>query len=87
MRVKEVAQALDQHPATVYRKVHSGEIPAVRLGSGTAGIRIPAREFEAWLYEAPGGPPRPAPGDRVERRAPERAVSTFEGARPPAGDQ
>jgi excisionase family DNA binding protein len=54
MRVKEVASALDQHPATIYRKVHAGQLPAVRLGEGRAAIRIPRDELEHWLYDEGG---------------------------------
>jgi excisionase family DNA binding protein len=49
LRVKEVAHELGQHPATVYRKVHDGSLPAVRIGAGRAAIRIDAAEFERWL--------------------------------------
>ncbi len=49
MRVKEVAHELGQHPATIYRKVHDGSLPAVRLGAGRAAIRIDSGELEAWL--------------------------------------
>jgi excisionase family DNA binding protein len=49
MRVKEVAHELGQHPATIYRKVHDGSLPAVRLGPGRAAIRIDAGELERWL--------------------------------------
>ena len=41
--------ALDQHPATIYRKVSNGSLPAVRLGAGRAAIRIDAGELDAWL--------------------------------------
>src|SRR5215213_5499606 len=50
MRVQEVAHELGQHPATIYRKVATGEIPSVRLGSGRAAIRVPRDRFERWLY-------------------------------------
>jgi excisionase family DNA binding protein len=49
MRVKEVAHELGQHPATIYRKVHDGSLPAVRLGVGRAAIRIDSGELDAWL--------------------------------------
>ena len=50
MRVQEVAEALRQHPATIYRHVAAGELDAVRLGSSPkAPIRIPASAFEEWL--------------------------------------
>ena len=46
MRVQEVAEELGQHPASIYRKVHAGELPPVRLGQGRAAIRIPRDELE-----------------------------------------
>ncbi len=50
LRVKEVARELGQHPATIYRKVHLGELPAVRLGSGRQpAIRIPRAGLQDWL--------------------------------------
>jgi excisionase family DNA binding protein len=49
MRVKEVARALDQHPATIYRKIAAGMLPAVRLGDEHAAIRVRRAELEAWL--------------------------------------
>jgi excisionase family DNA binding protein len=67
MRVKEVAHELGQHPATIYRKVHDGSLPAVRLGPGRAAIRIDSAELERWLYAIPSGPP-----DDPGRFAPER---------------
>ena len=56
MRVKEVASELDQHQATIYRKVHAGQIPAVRLGEGRAAIRIRRGELELWLRENRASP-------------------------------
>jgi excisionase family DNA binding protein len=50
MRVREVADELGQHPATIYRKITAGEIPSVRLGSGRAAIRVPRAEFEQGLH-------------------------------------
>jgi excisionase family DNA binding protein len=55
MLVKEVAHELGQHPATIYRKVHDGSLPAVRLGAGRAAIRIPRDELERWLYDEGAG--------------------------------
>jgi excisionase family DNA binding protein len=52
MRVQEVAEALGQHPATVYRHVAAGELASVRLGSSPkAPIRIPSSAFEAFIHE------------------------------------
>jgi excisionase family DNA binding protein len=50
MRVRDVADELGQHPATIYRKVATGEIPSVRLGPGRAAIRVSRPEFERWLF-------------------------------------
>jgi excisionase family DNA binding protein len=51
LHVNEVAAELRQHPATIYRKIHSGEIRAVRLGAGHSALRIPVAELEAWLHD------------------------------------
>src|SRR4029453_9381615 len=51
LTVEEVAAEWRQHPATIYRKVAAGEIPAVRLGDGLSALRIPRRELEARLAE------------------------------------
>jgi excisionase family DNA binding protein len=51
LRIQGVAEALGQHPATVYRHVAAGEIGSVRLGSSPrAPIRIPASAFEEFLH-------------------------------------
>jgi excisionase family DNA binding protein len=49
MRVKEVARELGQHEATVYRKVHDGTLPAVRLGGGRSALRIRRSDLERFL--------------------------------------
>jgi excisionase family DNA binding protein len=49
LHVKEVAAELRQHPATIYRKILSGQIPSVRLGEGHSALRVPVDELEAWL--------------------------------------
>ena len=51
LRVPEVAEKLQLSVWSIYRKVESGEIPAVRLGSGPmAPIRIDEHELLAWLH-------------------------------------
>jgi excisionase family DNA binding protein len=55
LRVNELAAEWRQHPATIYRKIESGEIPAVRLGGPHAHIRIPVDELEARLHEQERG--------------------------------
>jgi excisionase family DNA binding protein len=63
LHVKEVAAELRQHPATVYRKIHAGEIPHVRLGGDRSALRVDRSELERWLHEshprALSTPPRP----------------------------
>jgi excisionase family DNA binding protein len=51
MRVRDVARELDQSVSSVYRKIHDGTIPSVKIGSGpSAHLRVPERAFRAWLY-------------------------------------
>ena len=50
LTVDEVAEYLRLNSATVYRKIESGELDAVRLGKGTrAPMRIRRSVFEQWL--------------------------------------
>lgn len=51
LHVKELAAEWRQHPATIYRKIESGQIPAVRLGGGHSAVRIPRDELEAQLHK------------------------------------
>jgi excisionase family DNA binding protein len=52
LTVEDVAERLGQSKWTIYRKVASGELPAVRLGSSSrAPLRISERELQAWLFE------------------------------------
>jgi excisionase family DNA binding protein len=76
LTVRETAALLKQSERSVRRKVHSGQIPALRLGAGTGPLRIPADELEQWLYEDPaadfsGTSPQPV--------SPERRAPTVEG--------
>jgi excisionase family DNA binding protein len=48
LSVGEVAKLLRLHPHSVYRKIHAGELPAVRLGEDGA-LRIRADKLERWL--------------------------------------
>jgi excisionase family DNA binding protein len=45
LSVGEVAKLLRLHPHSVYRKIHAGELPAVRLGEDGA-LRIRADKLE-----------------------------------------
>ena len=51
LTVAELAAEWRQHPASIYRKVQAGVLPAVRLGGPHAAIRIPVDELEARLHQ------------------------------------
>lgn len=53
MTVREVAKAANVSKPTAYRLVHSGQFPAVRVGTGRAALRVPREPFLAWLYGTP----------------------------------
>jgi excisionase family DNA binding protein len=57
LTVQEAAQLLRQSERSVRRKIHRGEIPALRLGEGTGPLRIPADALGAWLYRDPEDAP------------------------------
>ena len=49
--VKDVAARLGVSKMTIYRMVHSGEIPSIRVGRS---FRIPKTAFQAWLEQQRG---------------------------------
>ena len=61
LRVKEVADRLGVHPATVYRWIEEGELEAVRYGKPYArgnkrrggAIRVPESALEGRLRSTP----------------------------------
>jgi excisionase family DNA binding protein len=55
MTVAEVATLWRQRRETVYRKIASGELRAVRLGDGTAALRVPRDEIERIYQESTVG--------------------------------
>jgi excisionase family DNA binding protein len=48
----EVAEELRCSEPTIRRRVRSGELPAVRLGTGRAAIRIPRADLVRWLRQS-----------------------------------
>jgi excisionase family DNA binding protein len=48
----EVARLLGVHKATVYRRIHEGEIRAIRLGED-GPLRVRSDELERWLARYP----------------------------------
>ncbi len=70
-----------QSEPSVYRKIATGEIPAVRLGGGRSALRIPASELEAWLFAPAGGP---SVHSTASRSAAESAAQGESSSPPPA---
>jgi excisionase family DNA binding protein len=49
--VAEVARLLQQSERTVRDTIASGQLPAVKIGTGPrAPLRVDRRELDAWLY-------------------------------------
>jgi excisionase family DNA binding protein len=70
LTVPELAAALRVHPASIYRRIHSGEIRARRIGAAPGGrLRVPSSEIER-LLEPVDSPPAMGAGP-VERHAPD----------------
>ncbi len=52
MTVAEVAALVGLTPNSVYKRIESGELPSIRLGSGPkAPIRIDPADLQTWLAE------------------------------------
>ena len=49
LTVRETAELLRQSERSVRRKIHNGQIPAVRLGDHAAALRVRADRLEQWL--------------------------------------
>ena len=49
LTVVEVAAGLRVHRMSVYRMIHSGQLPAIRLARNGA-LRVSETELRAWLY-------------------------------------
>ena len=61
LTVHEAALRLRCSPPTIYRRIATGELPATRLGNGTAALRISERELDGWLEDnRTTDPPRAA---------------------------
>jgi excisionase family DNA binding protein len=53
LTVDEVATRIGQSRWTVYRKIATGQLPAVRLGDGRSALRVSEASLERWLYAEP----------------------------------
>jgi|tagenome__1003787_1003787.scaffolds.fasta_scaffold20964586_2 excisionase family DNA binding protein len=51
LTVRGVAERLGPHEQSVRRKIHSGELPAIRLGGRGTPLRVDAAELDRWLAE------------------------------------
>ena len=69
LTVAETAERLRCSKVSVYRRIHSGELPALRLGNETGPLRIPEGGLFACLFPVsrmPRESPVVAPGTGVE---------------------
>ncbi|WP_328613272.1 helix-turn-helix domain-containing protein [Amycolatopsis sp. NBC_00355] len=48
-RVKALAELLDVSRSTVYRAITSGELDALKIGTGKGAVRIPGHSVNVWL--------------------------------------
>jgi excisionase family DNA binding protein len=54
LTIEETAAHLRCSPLTIRRRIQSGELPAVKLGSSrNAGIRIEREALDRWLHSSP----------------------------------
>lgn len=51
-KVKDVAGMFAVSPATVYRLVESGDLPALRFGTGKGALRVSGQAINAYLTQA-----------------------------------
>lgn len=61
-RVKEVAGHFEVSPATVYRAIESGQLDALKLGTGRGTLRVPGAAVLAYAEAC-----APAPVAEVAR--------------------
>jgi excisionase family DNA binding protein len=77
LTVPELAAALRVHPASIYRRIQSGEIEASRIGAAPGGrLRVPLSEFDRLLEPVGSSPPSGDEEPQLERRAPDSGQST-----------
>ena len=49
--VAEAAKLASVNKITIYRRIHAGQIEAVRVGEGRGPIRVLRGPFMSWLYD------------------------------------
>ena len=57
LRVTDVAKRLNVSSVTVYRRIWEGNLPAFRIGDGSAALRVDADELERWLHRSQSSRP------------------------------
>jgi excisionase family DNA binding protein len=50
LTVPEAAREARVSKPHLCRLIHSGQVPAIRVGDGRGPLRVPADTFRAWLY-------------------------------------
>ena len=82
-RVKAVAAMFDVSVATIYRAIETGQLSALKLGTGRGAIRVPQSALEAFARSCGHGAGRQVP--EAERTPPNadnaRASGTSGGQR------
>ncbi|MEU4522925.1 helix-turn-helix domain-containing protein [Amycolatopsis sp. NPDC024027] len=48
-RVRDLVNLLDVSPNTVYRAIKTGELDALKFGSGKGTLRVPGTAVNVWL--------------------------------------
>ncbi|QYN16845.1 AlpA family transcriptional regulator [Amycolatopsis sp. DSM 110486] len=48
-RVKQLAEMLDVSRATIYRAIESGQLDALKIGTGKGALRIPGHAVNTYL--------------------------------------
>ncbi|MEV0073555.1 helix-turn-helix domain-containing protein [Amycolatopsis sp. NPDC050768] len=50
-RVKQLAEMLDVSRATIYRAIESGQLDALKIGTGKGALRIPGQAVNTYLND------------------------------------
>jgi excisionase family DNA binding protein len=59
LKVPQVAELLACSIATVYALIERGQLPAVKIGVGTGGVRVTREDLQAFIDSRRTGRPTP----------------------------
>ncbi len=76
-RVKAVAEMFDVSVATIYRAIETGQLNALKLGTGRGAIRVPQSALEAFARACGHCTGRQVP--EAERTPPDAANASASG--------